>query len=207
MNRLTLVTPPSIEPLDLASVKNFLRVDSADDDAHITSLIKSSREACEQYTGRALITQTWDLWLNDFPVTQSDEWWNGVRTGSLSELSRYDDHIKLPLPRLQSVTYINIYNDSDVATIMSASSYYVDTSSEPGKIYLRNSASWPAVTRAGNGVQIRFVAGYGNTASSVPAPLLQGMREWIAYSYNQCEGFDYYARVISHWRPYKMVRL
>jgi len=49
------------EPLTLAEVKQFLKVETAEENALLSMWISLAREACEQFTGRALITQDWRL--------------------------------------------------------------------------------------------------------------------------------------------------
>lgn len=49
------------EPLTLAEVKQFLRIETAEENALLSMWISLAREACEQFTGRALITQDWRL--------------------------------------------------------------------------------------------------------------------------------------------------
>ena len=55
--RLQIRTEPAAEPVTLAELKTFMRIDGSEDDALIESLIVAARELCESYTGRALITQ------------------------------------------------------------------------------------------------------------------------------------------------------
>jgi len=64
---LTLNTPPAAEPVTLADAKAHLKVDSTDDDALIASLITAARARAEWHTGRALVTQSWTLWLDAWP--------------------------------------------------------------------------------------------------------------------------------------------
>lgn len=52
------VTAPAIEPLSLAQVKLFLRVEHAEDDALIMLCLTAAREAAEAVLGRSLITQS-----------------------------------------------------------------------------------------------------------------------------------------------------
>ena len=52
-----LMTAPAVEPLSLAEAKSWLRVDGADEDQLIQSLITSARLGVEATTNRLLITQ------------------------------------------------------------------------------------------------------------------------------------------------------
>ena len=65
---LNLITPPAVEPVTLADAKAHLKVDTTDDDALITALITAARARAEWHTGRALITQSWTLWLDAWPA-------------------------------------------------------------------------------------------------------------------------------------------
>jgi len=67
MRRHVRTVAPAAEPLLLADVKLHLRVEHNADDALITALIQAAREQAEDYTGRALITQTWAL-TDDAPT-------------------------------------------------------------------------------------------------------------------------------------------
>ena len=55
---IKIITPAASEPLSLSDVKTFLRVDSNAEDALITAMIVASRQLCEQYMRRILITTT-----------------------------------------------------------------------------------------------------------------------------------------------------
>ena len=68
-----LLTAPAIEPLSLAEVEAFLRVETGDDDDVIGVLIADSRIHVEAQTRRALITLSWrlsfDAWPDDGRLT------------------------------------------------------------------------------------------------------------------------------------------
>lgn len=59
-SRLRLMTPPAQEPATLSEAKLFLRIEHDADDAVIMQAIISSRQACEQYLGHALLPQAWE---------------------------------------------------------------------------------------------------------------------------------------------------
>ncbi len=52
-----ILTPVSVEPVDLTTMKTFLRVDYSDEDTLISSLISQAREYAEEITRRALAPQ------------------------------------------------------------------------------------------------------------------------------------------------------
>ena len=59
--RLVRHQAPSTEVLSLAEAKLYLRVDASNDDALISSIIVSAREAAEQYVRNSLVEQQWKL--------------------------------------------------------------------------------------------------------------------------------------------------
>src|SRR5262245_55104347 len=64
-----LIDAPVSEPLSLTEAKNYLRVEHSADDALIASLIAAARTQVEARTRRALITQTWRIVLDRWPVS------------------------------------------------------------------------------------------------------------------------------------------
>jgi uncharacterized phiE125 gp8 family phage protein len=52
---IQIVTPPASEPLTLAEVKEFLRVDHSDDDATLAIFITAARQLCESYTRNGVV--------------------------------------------------------------------------------------------------------------------------------------------------------
>jgi len=135
------IIPVTIEPVTLAEAKQHCRLSSdTTEDEHVTSLIKSAREYCENYTRRALAGQTLELLLNTFPTGNS---------------------IEIPKPPLVSVSSVK-YKDSDgVEHTMPTSDYIVDTDQIFGRVVLGYNKSWPVFTPYPvNPVRIRFEAGY-----------------------------------------------
>ena len=65
--RLKLKTAPAVEPVTLEEAKLHLKVDGAEDNTLITTLITTARELAERETKRAFITQTWQMYLDQAP--------------------------------------------------------------------------------------------------------------------------------------------
>lgn len=181
MTAFTLITPPAAEPVTLDDAKAQARVDTTVDDALITSLVSAARAWCEQYTGRAFITQTWQMWLDLWPAAY-ELWWDGVRTGPITGLDEIS-YVSLPRPPLQSVTSVNYYDNEDNATLWDSSNYFVDTASQPGRLALRLGATWPIPSRLTNGIGITYVAGYGNDGDNVPLALKTAILQLVSHWY------------------------
>jgi uncharacterized phiE125 gp8 family phage protein len=180
MTALNRLSPPATEPVSLVEAKAHLRVSISDDDSLIANLITAARMVCEEYTARALITQGWRLWLDTFPGDNM-AWWDGMRQGAASQLT-VKRFILMPRAPLQSISAVNIYNDDDSSTVFLPTQYFVDIASEPGRLALRNNASWPSPQRGNNGISVDFIAGYGN-AATVPQALKQGILAHVAQLY------------------------
>lgn len=139
---LKLIEAPATEPITLDEAKAHLRVTQADDDDLISIFIKAARQSAERFLGRALIDQTWELILDEFP----------------------DSEIEIPLPPLIEV--VSIYYDDAAGDeqLVPPADYAVDTSNSPGWV-VPVSSGWPSPIEAINSVRIRFRAGYLNTDS------------------------------------------
>lgn len=161
-----LKTAPAVEPVSLTEAKLHLRVDHDDEDDLIEMLITAARQQAENYTGRAIINQTWELTLDQFP----------------------DDDMALPPAPLSSITSI-IYKDlNGVNTTASASTLYEpDIYSEPGKACLRYGQTWPTAQDIQNSITATYVSGYGATGASVPAAIRSAILLLVGHLYEHRE--------------------
>lgn len=162
------VVRPILEPVSLAELKLHLRIDHSDEDELLKALLLTARERVEDFTARALLSQTWDICLNDWP----DE-----------------DFIELPYGNLQSVTSVK-YKDSDgtETTLVVTTDYLVETNKENrGRIVLPYGESWPSDTLyPSNPITIRFVCGW-TKASDVPYSIKAAIKLLAADYYNMRE--------------------
>lgn len=180
MAGLVVVTAPTSEPITVAELIAHLRLDSDTDETEMEAYIQMAREWCENYTGRAFINRTLRLSLDGLSDVD-DALWEGWKIGPDMTLKKRE--IKLPKPPLVSVTSVTTYDDADVSTVFASSNYYVDTAAEPGRVVLRTGSTWPTALRVGNAVEIVYVAGYGSSATSVPAPIKFGIKSIAAWIY------------------------
>ena len=135
------------------------------EDTLLTALIKTARLQAEAYTRRAIITQTWDGYLDSFPT---------------------EKFFEVPLGKLQSVTSL-AYTDSagTVTTMTATTDYLVDTTRDPGRIVLPYGVTWPSFTAYPmNPIALRFVCGYG-VAASVPDAIKTAIKMLAADLYDQ----------------------
>lgn len=141
---------------------------TAEDDL-LTALIQTAREYVEHVTRRALITQTWDYYLNGWPS---------------------GDAIILPFGNLQSITSLS-YKDTDgtETTLVENTDYLVETNSDGfGRIVLPYGESWPSDDLyPSNPIKIRFVCGW-TAASSIPSIIKTAVKMIVADMYENREG-------------------
>lgn len=123
------------------------------DDDKLDRLRKAARREVEIITSRALLTQTWDYYLNAWPST---------------------DHIKIPFGNLQSVTSVSWKDsDGDETTLTENTDYLVETNGEGiGRLVLPYGETWPSGTLyPSNPIKIRFVCGW-LAAASIPEDII-----------------------------------
>ena len=164
---LTVTTAPTVEPLSTAEAKTHLRVDHANDDTYIASLVAAARVDTETATRRTLVNTTYTLTLDAFPG--------------------YQDYIELPAPPLSSVTSVYYIDQDGVSTLWANTNYTVVTSGLPGSISLAYGKSWPNVRSQRDAITIVYVGGYGATASTVPEMVRHSVRLKVAHWYENRE--------------------
>lgn len=162
---LTQSTPPTTEPLTLTEAKAHCRIDHTDDDTLLGLYIGAARADVETFTGRQLVTATWDYTLAAFPASRC---------------------LVLPRPPLASVTHIKYLDSNGDTQTVSADDYTVFTDTEPGYVELDHGESWPSTYSASNAVQIRFIAGYG-VESVVPDLLKAALGLLVEHLYENRE--------------------
>lgn len=208
--RLTRTTAPAGPPVGLDEVKAALRLDDDQvlEDALIAGLLRSATSACEAFTGRALITQTWTLYRDAWPgAAPESEAREGLHEGPSSlPAPRY---LELPKPPLQAIVHVKTFDEADAETTWPAADYFADTASLPGRLVARSGRTFPVPARAANGIEVRFVAGYGDDPTDVPEALRQGLLQTIAHLFENRgeaapEAALHAAGAAALWRPFRV---
>lgn len=161
---LVQLTSPAVEPIDLATAKNFLRLDSGltADDTLISIMIGAARRYAETYTRRSFVTQQWRRTLDGFSEA-------GFGAGGGFNV------IELERGRVQTVDAIRYVDMAGTTQTVDLSTLVLDTSTEPARVMPRFSLIWPIPLPQINSVQIDYTAGYGASATDVP----EGIRHWM----------------------------
>ena len=147
---LSVVMPPTSDPVSLSEAKAHCREFGSDNDGLIAGYLAAARSHAEVYTGRAFATQTLQL-------TIDGDWPEGC--------------IALPRPPLQSVTSIQYTDTSGVLQTLAADQYRVDTTAHQGVIQPAYGVTWPAVRDQSRTIVVTYVAGY----TQIPDPIRQAI--------------------------------
>lgn len=159
-----VVAEPTTEPVSLEEVKLFLRLlpDDTSEDNFISGLITASREYCENFTARALATQTIMLYLDSIP-----------------------SEVEVPMPPLQSVDKIEVI-DADKAAheLIVDTDYMIDSGEISSIIFTANAQEVAAHLYPINPVQITCTVGYD---ADIPVSIKQAMLLLVAHWYENRE--------------------
>lgn len=140
-----LITDAAVEPISTTEAKLDARVDGASEDSLVSIYISAARKHFEAITDRALITQTHEVYYDKVPT-----------------------NIVLPIAPVQSITSIKYLDTNGAEQTLATSEYTVDVNSSPARIKIDCK---PSVEFTLNALTVRFVAGYGDAATDVPADI------------------------------------
>lgn len=147
------IAGPAVEPVALADMRAFLRLDDAAEDDLVASLVKTARHSVEAACGRVLVAQTWRVGLDRWPT---------------------DRVVSLPLSPLIAVDAIRVFDAGGMASPVAPALYRVDAASDPPRVIV--DPATPSPGRWPQGVEIDVRVGYGAMADAVPGPLRHAVR-------------------------------
>jgi uncharacterized phiE125 gp8 family phage protein len=163
---LAVVTAAATEPITVAQAKTQVRQDDDADDTYFDALIATARAHVENYIGKRLITQTWDMKRDYFPV------------GDIPIIMPYG-----PVTSITSITYVDTGGTTQT---LSSSLYTLDTTSFSQRLYPVYGQIWPATRDQRNAVIIRHITGYAD-ADSVPPTIVHAVKMLVSHWYEQRE--------------------
>lgn len=149
---LKLITAPSALAVDLARVKEDLRIDDSVQDALLAMYIKAATEACEHRTGRKLMDQTWELALDAFP----------------------DSAIDLPFYKTSAIVSVKYIDTSGTEQTIINTNYTLDNYDRHNWMLPAVNYTWPNTLGVANAVKVQFKSG---EVSNTDVP--ESIKTWI----------------------------
>jgi len=165
MAGLIRTVAPTDLPVDVATVKSALRIDLSEDDALLDALIGAASDEAEHRLHRAILPQTWMLFLDSLPR-----------------------QVRLPWPTVQSVT-IDYRQDAGDWMSLGANDVFL-VSGAPSLVVPAHGVAWPTVSHYPDSARITFQSWSWATPAVVPL----GIRQWIVarvgelYEYRERSG-------------------
>lgn len=142
---------PAVRVVGIDELKHHLRVTWDEENDTIEDIALAAEEAVERELSRSLTAQTWVLRLDQFPC--------------------YEMSLPRPAPKdgpfLTSVTSVQYVDENGATQTLSGTIYTVDTTTDPGRIYLAYNQAWPTTRTIPNAVIATYVAGLA-TGEAVP---------------------------------------
>lgn len=174
MAAVEVITAATTEPLTVDELKLHLRVEVSTDDPLITRLIADARKWAEDYTRRGLISQTWRLYLDEFPLD--------------TQKGRYAQAIKLPGGKVNSVEWIKYLDGAGVEQTLDPAGYtLLSYEQQPSIVVPAYGTSWPGTRDFPDAIQVQYSVG-AHDASGVAATLKQAVLQHSALHYEDREG-------------------
>lgn len=174
---------PTLSPVTLEDAKNALDIiDDSSDDYQIDQWARDAGEIVETDSRRVLMSQTWQMYLDEFPC----------------------EFIELRKTPVTAVSFIKYYTGG-VLTTLSSNLYEVDLISEPARIRPVHGQTWPCTDCRVNAVQIEWVAGY-TTQASVPRIMKAAVLHVMRQLYHGCELGSNYKTLIDRIQKFGFLR-
>jgi uncharacterized phiE125 gp8 family phage protein len=181
-----LVVLPAALAVSLEAARRSARASGGALDDEITGKVLGFTEDAEHETGRAFISQTWEVTMDAFP--------RSPRGGP--------GPIPLSKSPVASIVHVKFYDVDGVQRTLDPQDYIVDDKSEPGCVVPAPGKAWPATAARINAVEVQYVAGYGPTEDSVPAAIKQYILGKVENDYYPSSGAQYLCRLLDRYRTY-----
>lgn len=193
---IRVITPPASEPVTLAEVKAYARVDISADDSLLSAMIVAAREAGENETRRAFLPQTLELTLDAFPRRTDRRPWP----------TWLNYAVDLPRPPLASVVSVSYLDTDGVLQTLGPSTYVVVQASDavPACLVPAFGTSWPDTQAMPGAVRVRYTAGWPD-AVSVPEAIKTWIKAKAATMYEHREEFMADARAAAVEYPNRFI--
>ncbi|MEP3049678.1 MAG: head-tail connector protein [Roseibium sp.] len=158
------LTEPAAEPVAVAEMRDHLRLCGTEEDTVVESFLKAARSHIEQATRRALITQSWRLYLDAWPI------------GRL---------VRFPVSPVISIDQVTVYDFDGAPSILTSDDWRLDRSTQHERLKIKLGAGLP--TSQMMAAEVDFTAGYGAASTNVPEEFRQAIRLLAAHWFEHRE--------------------
>lgn len=98
--------------------------------------------------------------------------------------------MNIPLPPLQSIVSITLYDEDGGSTVMNLDDFITDKDSEPARLAFKKNKIWPEIKlRSINSVKIRFIAGF-TTVNLIPESVKTAIMLYVSHRFENPETDD-----------------
>jgi len=158
---------PAETPITLAEAKAQCRVDHADDDTLITSLIGVAVEHIDGTgeLGRAMVTQAWQQWHGTPPA-----------------------RVRLAMGPNATLTAVDYYDADGTLQTDTLGNYDTRLAGDFVTVGPRDGFAWPTTQDREDAIRMTYTAGYG-AASAVPANIKHAIKLAVGHWYEHREAY------------------
>lgn len=188
MNLKTLALP-AVEPVTLADLKEYLRVDVSTEDSTIMAMAAGAREHIERFTRRSLIYTAYRLTLDTFPAGTDIEL---PRSPAITAAASTIAAINYATPRIR-------YWDEDGSqqTMTVDVDYELLLDDNPPRIVVPALEVWPITYTGQRGaVEVDFISGFGSSGAAVPPMLKTAIRMIVAHWFEHREAVGQFGQEV-----------
>jgi uncharacterized phiE125 gp8 family phage protein len=187
--RFRLVTDATVEPVSVADLMAFIKVDLDPNDGVLLSLIKAARRTVERVTSISLIDQ------------------NFVAVCDSSETTT--NEIKINKRPFKTITQIQSRSVEGSLSVVDASSYYLEVSDYYSRVIKKGGLNWGA-----SEIEISFTCGFGASSSFVPDDLILCVKMLAAHWHEHREPVIegnisqiplHVQSILSSWHPLRLI--
>jgi uncharacterized phiE125 gp8 family phage protein len=154
---------PVLTSVDLAEIKDHLRVTDSDLDNYLESLVTAAEGFVEAWLNKSLLPQTWTYTFDVWP--QGDRVW-------------------LPMPPFVSITSVKYIDTLGAQQTISAADY-TTVGTDPAILMPAYNKNWPGHRDQVGAIEVVYKAGM--ECEDIPEPIKLAVKIVVADMYNQPE--------------------
>lgn len=157
MYGLELTSSPAAA-VSTAEAKKHLEIatSNTDHDSHIDRLIAAATATVQSATARQLVSASYKVHVDSFA-----------------------DEILIPVVPLQTVTAVKYLDTSGAEQTLATSVYRVITTTEPGRVILKEGQAWPGTYTEPHSVTVELTAGYSTVPEQAKQAILLLVAHWF----------------------------